>query len=111
MAKPVSQFLVDKLSTMDFVMNYIKGPDNIVADALSRFPMLGPRILRRKGTKVAMKILLSSLTNSEVPLQRTWFNAGKDTKYLANMIFDWRQSEVKQRAKPAETMRLRFTLR
>ena len=31
---PVSQFLVDKLSTMDFVMNYIKGPDNIVADAV-----------------------------------------------------------------------------
>ena len=60
---PVSQFLVDKLSSMDFLMNYIKGPDNIVADAISRFPMLGPRVLKRQGTKVAFEILLRQLLN------------------------------------------------
>ena len=42
---PVSQFIIDKLSVIDYNMHYIKGRDNIVADELSRFPMLGPGTL------------------------------------------------------------------
>ena len=32
---PVSQFIIDKLSEVDYRMYYIKGKDNVVADALS----------------------------------------------------------------------------
>jgi len=46
---PVSQFIIDTLSHVDYEMHYLKGQDNIVADGLSRFPMLGPQELMRTG--------------------------------------------------------------
>ena len=39
---PVSQFIIDTLSVIDYNMNYIKGPANVPADTLSRFPLLRP---------------------------------------------------------------------
>ena len=37
---PVSQFIIDMLSQVDYEMNYLEGEDNVIADGLSRFPML-----------------------------------------------------------------------
>ena len=89
---PVSQFLIDNLSMIDFEMHYIKGPDNILADALSRFPMLGPRRLKQKGRKQALNILLAGLTDFDVNTDRIWFNAQKDTTYLLNDLYEWRNA-------------------
>ena len=61
---PVSQFIIDKLSEIDYKMHYIKGKDNIVVDALSRFPLLGPnKTLTRTGLKEALNILLAALVD------------------------------------------------
>ena len=92
---PVSQFIIDMLSMIDYEMHYIKGPKNEVADALSRFPMLGPSTLQREGIAEALGILLAALTGTQVDTQKMWFYAGKDTKHLASQLYDWRDS-IKQ---------------
>ncbi len=46
---PVSQFLVEQLSELDTVHQYIQGHLNSVADAASRYPLLGPKRLAPRG--------------------------------------------------------------
>jgi len=87
---PVSQFIVDTLSVIDYNMNYIKGPENIPADTLSRFPLLGPSKLRRSGIKEATDILLSALVETDVNVHKVWFHAGKATPHLVADVYDWR---------------------
>jgi len=57
---PVSQFVLDTMSEVDYKMHYIKGEENTIADALSRFPTLGPRQLQRTGMKPAIDGLLAN---------------------------------------------------
>ena len=89
---PVSQFIIDKLSEVDYKMHYIKGKDNVVADALSRFPMLGPKTLTRTGLKEALNVLLAALVDCPLDASNLWFDAGKDTKHLLHEIFSWREA-------------------
>ena len=77
-----SQFIIDNLSIIDYEIYYIKGKDNIIADALSRFPMLGPRRLKQEGIQAALNTLLSALTGSNVDPSKLWFNAQKDTWHM-----------------------------
>ena len=90
---PVSQFIIDKLSLVDYNMHYIRGPDNKVADALSRYPMLGPRTLTRTGLKRSLDVLLASLVSS-YPLNatRVWLDAGKDSVFLSEEVYAWREA-------------------
>ena len=92
---PVSQFIIDTLSQVDYEMNYIKGEQNNVADALSRFPMLGPQKLRRSGLANALNVLLSTILQSDINTSKIWFNAQKDTRYLLPNIYDWCEARKK----------------
>ena len=58
---PVSQFVLDNLSTMDYNITYRKGNKLVEADAVSRFPCLGPKRLAPDGVKEAFNVLLASL--------------------------------------------------
>jgi hypothetical protein len=40
---PVSQFLVEQLSELETVHQYIQGHLNSLADSASRYPLLGPK--------------------------------------------------------------------
>jgi hypothetical protein len=42
---PVSQFLVEQLAELDTIHQYIQGHLNSLADAASRYPLLGPKRL------------------------------------------------------------------
>lgn len=86
---PVSQFIIDTLSQVDYEMNYLKGEDNITADALSRFPMLGPQKLRRNGLANAIDVLLATLLTTNIDTTKVWFDARKDTKFLVPHVLDW----------------------
>ena len=87
---PVSQFIIDKLSVVDYNMHYIKGKDNVIADALSRFPMLGSKTLARTGLKETLNLLLAALVNTDIDATKIWFDARKDTRHLIDDVFEWR---------------------
>ena len=92
---PVSQFIIDTLSLVDYEMNYLKGEDNVIADGLSRFPMLGPQKLRRTGLSNALDVLLATLLTTKVDTSKIWFDARRDTKFLLPNIFDWCEARTK----------------
>ena len=94
---PVSQFIIDKLSVVDYNMHYIKGRDNIVADALSRFPMLGPGSLIRTGLTKALDYLLAALVDTDIDTTKLWFDARKDTPHLVTDLFNWREQTQEQK--------------
>ena len=87
---PVSQFIIDKLSIVDYEMHYIKGKDNVPADTLSRFPLLGPNKLEETGTRNALDIVMAALVGTRVDLSKLWVYVGKDTKFLIDDIQEWR---------------------
>ena len=89
---PVSQFIIDKLSIIDYDMHYIKGEKNDPADMLSRFPLIGPNKLTGKGSKNALDILLAALVGTNVDPSRLWIYVGKETKFLIDDIQEWRHS-------------------
>ena len=86
---PVSQFIIDTLSQVDYTMNYIKGEENEVADALSRFPMLGPQKLIRTGLANTLDVLLATILQSDIDTTKIWFDAQKDTRFLLPNLYDW----------------------
>ena len=89
---PVSQFIIDKLSIIDYEMHYIKGENNDPADTLSRFPLIGPRTLQQSGTRNALDIMLAALIGTKVDPSKLWIYAGKGTKYLIDDIQEWRHN-------------------
>ena len=86
---PVSQFIIDSLSELDYTISYIRGPDNIYADALSRFPCLGPEKLQDKGIKHAIIELLTTISNSDVNTTKIWLDCKKDTKHILPTLTEW----------------------
>jgi hypothetical protein len=86
---PVSQFIIDTLSQVDYEMNYLQGKDNVIADGLSRFPMLGPQKLMRSGLANTLDVLMTTLLNTDVDTTKIWFDARKDTKFLLPNLYDW----------------------
>ena len=86
---PVSQFVLDNLGSINYTLEYRKGSEHIHADALSRFPCLGPRRLSNQGMLEAVKVLMNSIgVTWDVP-GRIWVNAGKHTQQVRDIILSW----------------------
>ena len=102
---PVSQFIIDTLSNVDYEMNYFQGKDNVISDGLSRFPMLRPQTLVRTGVARALDILLATLLTSKVDTTKLWFDARKDTKFLLPNIYDWYDARKKFHADKHQPLR------
>ena len=76
------------LNGLDYEVHYKPGKINVIADALSRYPMIGPRTLSRTGIAATLDRLLTSLP----PLtERTtlWFWAAGDTDALLPAVRKW----------------------
>ena len=89
---PVSQFVLDNLSNIDYNITYRKGSKLVEADAVSRFPCLGPRTLAPDGLEEAFKVLLSTLPNNWNRPGRIWVNAQKETEIIQQMVREWMSS-------------------
>jgi hypothetical protein len=46
---PISSFIIEKLSDLEAVHQYIQGKVNTIPDACSQYPMLGPKQLATRG--------------------------------------------------------------
>ena len=88
----MSQFIIDKLSIIDYEMYDIKGEKNVPPDVLSRFPLLGPNKLTGTGSKNVIDIILTSIVGTRVDPSRLWVYVGKETKFLIDDIQVWRHS-------------------
>ena len=86
---PVSQFHLDHLSSIDYVIKYRKGTE-IGADHVSRFPLLGPRHMGPGGRKKAVEILILNLPAEFRPQGKIWVYAGKETGEAKGAIRAWR---------------------
>ncbi len=64
---PVSEFTIEQLSDLSWIHSYLPGPENSLFDALSRYPLLGPRVLAPVGLSDAVSTLLDHLPVSLMP--------------------------------------------
>ena len=84
----VTAWRIERLNGLDYEVHYKPGKINVIADALSRYPMIGPRTLSRTGIAATLDRLLTSLP----PLtERTtlWFWAAGDTDALLPAVRKW----------------------
>ena len=88
---PVSQFVLDHLSDIDYIIEYKRGPDNKEADAASRYPCLGPRLLTDIGTLAAVRTLLEQLPNQFKPEGRIWVSAQTECATLRDTVSEWQR--------------------
>ena len=87
---PVSQFLIENLSQITTIHQYIAGRINAIADACSRYPMLGPRRLAPIGLQHSIQLLIGKLPASLRAANIVHANAGLDTPDLARLLQAWR---------------------
>ena len=83
---PVSQFILDNLSYLDYEITYRPGSQLVEADAVSRYPCLGPKIMTDEGKLAALKTLFKSLPKQWKIKGRTWINTGKDSKLARELM-------------------------
>ncbi len=87
---PVSAFTIEQLSDIHWVHFYIKGPDNTLFDALSRYPLLGPRVLAPTGLSHAVSTLLDYLPSSLRAATKLRVFAPPHTQRIAQQVQAWR---------------------
>jgi hypothetical protein len=79
---PISSFIIEQLSEIETIHQYIQGKVNGIPDSCSRFPMLGPKRLAARGfahcVEEALKRLPTSLKASKV----VHFHGGRNNAEL-----------------------------
>ena len=104
---PVSSFIIENLSDLDYVHQYLIGKQNDMADSVSRYPMLGPRRLAPRGLHHSYLTLLKRLPRQlkDVPLVQIY--AEKHTDEMAKLVRDWRSIShppiVQKPVKPSDS--------
>ena len=91
---PVSQFVLDNLSKLDYEIVYRPGNLLVQADAVSRYPCLGPRVLSDEGKMAALETLFEALPDQWKLQGRTWIYTGKDTKLARESMAQY-QTKIK----------------
>jgi len=88
---PVSEFTIEQLSDISWVHSYIPGPENILFDALSRYPLLGPRVLAPVGLSDAVTRLLEHLPDTLRTVRKVCVFTPPYTQKVAQQVQAWRQ--------------------
>ncbi len=86
---PVSQFILDNLSSLDYTITYRPGGKLVEADAVSRFPCIGPKTLATDGVIEAYNILLDFLPQKWTNQGRVWVYAQSETDIIQQEVRHW----------------------
>jgi hypothetical protein len=86
---PISSFILEHLSEMETVHQYIQGKVNTLPDACSRCPMLGPKRLATRGLANSVAEMLRRLPCRIKALQLVHFHGGKQSAELRESLKDW----------------------
>ena len=84
----VTAWRIERLNGLNYEVKYKPGKINVVADALSRYPMIGPRQLSRTGVAATLNLLLDKLPPPATST-RIWFWAANDTDALWPAMRKW----------------------
>ena len=82
----MAAWLLDEVSEIDFRIEYIPGNENTLADAFSRFPLVGPLVLLTKGLLETFRVMLEVLPDSYRHIDHLWIHAAKFTTEVARVI-------------------------
>ena len=88
---PVSQFILDNLGKLDYELKYRPGSQLVEADAVSRYPCLGPKTLSTGGMKEAVETVLRVLPKTWDVQGRIWVNTGKTTMLIRELVHNYQQ--------------------
>jgi transposase InsO family protein len=87
---PVSEFTIEQLSDLSWIHSYLPGPENSLFDALSRYPLLGPRVLAPIGLSDAVSTLLDHLPESLKTARIVRVFTPPHTQKVAQQVQAWR---------------------
>ncbi len=87
---PVSEFTIEQLSDLSWIHSYLPGPENSLFDALSRYPLLGPRVLAPVGLSDAVSTLLDYLPDSLKDVRTVRVFTPPHTHKVAQQVQAWR---------------------
>ncbi len=86
---PVSQFIMDNLSSLDYTITYRPGGKLVEADAVSRFPCIGPKTLATDGVIESYNILLDLLPQNWTTKGKIWVYAQSETDIIQQEVRQW----------------------
>ena len=86
---PVSQFILDNLSSLDYTITYRPGGKLVEADSVSRFPCIGPKTLATDGVIESYNILLDSLPQNWTSEGKVWVYAQSETDIIQQEVRRW----------------------
>jgi hypothetical protein len=86
---PISSFILEHLSEMETVHQYIQGKVNTLPDACSRYPMLGPKRLAMRGLANSVAEMLRRLPERLKEARLVHYHAGKQSAELRESLKDW----------------------
>jgi transposase InsO family protein len=86
---PISSFILEHLSEMETVHQYIQGKVNTLPDACSRYPMLGPKRLATRGLANSVSEMLRRLPCRIKAVKLAHFHGGKQSAELRESLKDW----------------------
>ena len=89
----ITSWLVEDLNSEDFKIKYLPGPENVLADAMSRYPLLEPNIFNSEGIARALQRLLAAI-DPRIKQRRiaTW--AGANTTEMSTTLRAWSSAKV-----------------
>jgi hypothetical protein len=86
---PISSFIIERLSELHTVHQYIPGKLNSIPDSCSRFPMLGPKRMETRGYANSIEEVLKRLPASLKAAGTVHFHGGKQSTELRAALKLW----------------------
>ncbi len=86
---PISSFIIEKLSEIETVHQYIQGKVNNIPDACSRYPMLGPKQLATRGFTNSVEQMLKRLPTIFQQTVLAHLHGGRNNGELRQSLRNW----------------------
>jgi hypothetical protein len=86
---PISSFIIERLSELHTIHQYIPGKLNSIPDSCSRFPMLGPKRMETRGYANSVEEVLKRLPASLKAAGTVDFHGGKQSAELRATLKLW----------------------
>jgi len=86
---PISSFIIERLSEIQTIHQYIPGKLNSISDSCSRFPMLGPKTLETRGYANSVVEVLQRLPANLKDAKLVHFHGAKQGAELRSCLKLW----------------------